>query len=91
MLDVLVQSRRNTKAAKQFFRKLLRGLQYVPRAIVTDTLGSYSAVKREVLPHVEHRRGRYLNDRAENSHRPMRRPSASPFGDVALAGRIASR
>lgn len=41
VLDVLVQSRRNGKAAKRFFRKLLKGLDYVPRVIVTDKLGSY--------------------------------------------------
>src|ERR1700726_3937284 len=38
VLDILVQSRRNTKAAKRFFRKLLKGLQYVPRVIITDKL-----------------------------------------------------
>jgi putative transposase len=73
VLDILVQSRRNAKAAKCFFRKLLRGLQYAPRVIVTDKLRSYGAAKREVLPHVEHRQSRYLNNRAENSHRPTRR------------------
>ena len=41
VLDILVQSRRNTKAAKRFFRKLLKGLQYVPRVIITDKLRSY--------------------------------------------------
>ena len=41
VLDVLVQSRRNAKAAKRFFRKLLKGLQYVPRVLVTDKLASY--------------------------------------------------
>jgi putative transposase len=55
VLDVLVQSRRNTKAAKRFFRKLLKGLCYVPRVIVTDMLGSYGAAKREILPGIEHR------------------------------------
>jgi putative transposase len=73
VLDILVQSRRNAKAAKRFFKKLLRGLQYAPRVIVTDKLRSYGAAKREILPHVEHRQSRYLNNRAENSHRPTRR------------------
>ncbi len=50
MLGILVQSRRNAKAARRFFRKLLRGLQYVPRVIVTDKLKSCSAAKREILP-----------------------------------------
>src|SRR5258708_15741802 len=49
------QSRRNKKAAKRFFRKLLKGLRYVPRVIITDKLKSYSAAKREILPGVEHR------------------------------------
>jgi putative transposase len=52
VLDVLVQSQRNTKAAKRFLRKLLMGLCYVPRAIVTDKLGFYVAAKREILPAV---------------------------------------
>ena len=43
MLDILVQSRRNKRAAKKFFRKLLKGLQYVPRVIITDKLKSYGA------------------------------------------------
>src|SRR5918998_1531157 len=73
VLDVLVQSRRNTKAAKRFFRKLLKGLCYVPRVIVTDKLGSYAAAKRDILPGVEHRQSRYLNNRCEVSHQPTRR------------------
>src|SRR5687767_4668589 len=72
ILDILVQSRRNKKAAKKFFRKLLKGLQYVPRVIITDKLKSYGAAKREILPGVEHRQSRYLNNRCENSHRPTR-------------------
>ena len=73
VLDILVQRRRSTKAAKRFFKRLLRGLQYVPRVIVTDKLRSYGAARREILPDVEHRQSRYLNNRAENSHRPTRR------------------
>ena len=49
------------------------GLQYVPRAIVTDKLKSYGVAKREILPGVEHRQSWNLNNRAENSHRPTRR------------------
>ena len=71
-LDVLLQKRRNAKAAKRFFRKLLRGLKYVPRAIVTDKLQSYAAARHEVMPEVEHRRGGRLNNRAENSHQATR-------------------
>ena len=72
MLDVLVQSRRNALAAKKFFRKLLKGLRYVPRVIVTDKLASYQVAHRELVPSVAHRRSRYLNNRAENSHQPTR-------------------
>jgi putative transposase len=72
VLDILVQSRRNKHAAKKFFRKLLKGLRYVPRAIITDKLKSYGAAKRESLPGVEHRQSRSLNNRCEHSHRPTR-------------------
>src|ERR671923_2588747 len=72
VLDILVQSRRNKHAAKKFFRKLLKGLTYVPRVIITDKLQSYGAAKREILPGVEHRQHRYLNNRAENSHQSTR-------------------
>jgi putative transposase len=71
-LDILVQSRRDKKAAKRFFRKLLKGLHYVPRVIVTDKLKSYGAAKREILPGVEHRQHKGLNNRAELSHQPTR-------------------
>ena len=73
VLDILVQSRRNAAAAKRFFKRLLKGLQYVPRVLITDKLASYGAAKRELLPEVEHRQSRYLNNRADNSHRPTRR------------------
>jgi putative transposase len=73
VLDVLVQGRRSAKAAKRFFKKLLKGLQYVPRVIVTDKLKSYAAAKRKILPGVEHRQSRHLNNRAEVSHQPTRR------------------
>jgi putative transposase len=73
VLDLLLQSRRTAKAAKRFLGKRLKGLQYVPRVIVTDKLKSYAAAKREILPHVEHRQSRYLNNRAEVSHQPTRR------------------
>jgi len=72
VLDILVQSRRNAVAAKRFFRTLLKGLRYVPRVLVTDKLASYQVAHREVLPSVNHRRSRYLNNRAENSHQPTR-------------------
>jgi len=72
VLDILVQSRRDKKAAKNFFRKLLKGLRYVPRVIITDKLKSYSAAKAEALPGVDHCQQKYQNNRAENSHQPTR-------------------
>jgi putative transposase len=72
VLDILVQSRRDTKAAKKFFRKLLKGLRYVPRVLITDRLKSYSAAGAEAMPGVEHRHQKYQNNRAENSHQPTR-------------------
>ncbi len=72
VLDILVQSRRNKLGAKKFFRKLLKGLQYVPRVIITDKLKSYGAAKAEIIPGVEHRHHKGLNNRAEDSHQPTR-------------------
>jgi putative transposase len=72
VLDILGQRRRDKQAAKKFFRKLLKGLTDVPRVLITDKLKSYAAAKREVMPGVEHRQSRYLNNRCENSHRPTR-------------------
>ncbi|MFE2094317.1 IS6 family transposase [Streptomyces sp. NPDC059460] len=70
VLDILVQDRHDTAAARRFLRKLLKGLEYVPRVVVTDKLRSYGAAHREVMPSVEHRSSKYLNNRAENSHQP---------------------
>ena len=72
VLDILVTSRRDARAATRFFRKLLTRLEYVPRVLVTDKLGSYSAARRRLIPGVEHRQSKYLNNRAENSHQPTR-------------------
>lgn len=72
VLDILVQSRRNTQTAKKFFRKLLKGLQYVPRVIIPDKLASYAAAKKEIIPGIEHRQHKGLKNRAENSHQPTR-------------------
>jgi len=58
VLDILVQSRRNKRAAIKFFRKLLKGCAYVPCVLITDKLASYGAAKREVLRSVEHRQSR---------------------------------
>src|SRR4051795_10346760 len=73
VLDVLVQSRRDKRAAKRLLRKLLKKQGRAPRVMITDKLASYSAAKGEVMPSVEHRRHKGLNNRAENSHQPTRR------------------
>jgi len=73
VLDILVQERRNGTAAKRFFKHLLGGLGYKPRRLVTDGLRSYDVAQRSIMPEVQHRTSRYLNNRAENSHRPTRR------------------
>jgi putative transposase len=59
VLDILVQPRRDKLAAVKFLRKLLKGLAYVPRVVITDKLASYGAALREVLPSVAHRRHNY--------------------------------
>ena len=72
VLDILMQSRRNRHAAKHFFRKLLKGLRYAPRVLITDKLKSYAAAKAQITPGVEHRQHQGLNNRAELSHQPTR-------------------
>jgi putative transposase len=73
VLDVLVQSRRDTRAAKRLLRKLLKRQGRAPRVMITDKLASYPAAKKDLMPGVEHRRHKRLNNRAENSHQPTRR------------------
>ncbi|WP_043838071.1 IS6 family transposase [Muricoccus aerilatus] len=73
VLDVLVQSRRDKQAAKRLLRKLLKRQMRPPRVMITDKLASYGGAKKEVMPSVEHRRHKGLNNRAENSHQPTRR------------------
>jgi putative transposase len=73
VLDIPVQEKRDDVAAKRFFRRLLTGLQYKPKRLITDGLRSYGVARRALLPDVRHRTSRYLNNRAENAHRPTRR------------------
>ncbi|WP_443061763.1 IS6 family transposase [Streptomyces sp. NBC_00425] len=70
--DILVQNRRDTAAARRSLRRLMKKTRTVPRVIVTDKLRSYGAARREVMPSVEHRQSKHLNNRAENSHQPTR-------------------
>jgi putative transposase len=73
VLDVLVQSRRDASAANRLLRKLLKRQGRAPRVMITDKLASYTAAKTDLMPNVEHRRHKGLNNRAENSHQPTRR------------------
>jgi len=73
VLDFLVQSRRNTKAAKKLMRKLLKKQGFAPTRIVTDKLRSYPSAFRAIGLVAEHDRGPRANNRAENSHQPVRR------------------
>ena len=72
VLDILVQSRRNRRAALRFFRKLLKGQGCVPRRLITDKLRSYPAACRTVMPSVVHCTDQYANNRAGVSHQPTR-------------------
>ena len=73
VLDEIVQSRRDTKAAKRLLTRLLKKAGMPPKRIITDKLRSYAAAKRDVMPAVEHRPHKGLNNRAENSHLPLRK------------------
>ena len=72
VLDILVQSRRNRRAAVRFFRKLLKNQGCLPRRLITDKLRSYPAAHRLVMPSVPHCTDRYANNKAEVSHQPIR-------------------
>jgi putative transposase len=88
--DILVQPRRDAKAAKRFFRQLLKGLQYVPRVIVTDKPRSHGVAQRQSLPKVEHRQSRYLNNRGKltSTDTAPRTPDATI--QIARAGPVLS-
>src|SRR3712207_1059146 len=73
VLDLLVQSNRNTAAALRLMRRLLKKQGYAPDELVTDKLGSYGAARRELRLSARHEQGLRKNNRAENSHQPIRR------------------
>ena len=72
MLDVLAQARRTDQAAVAVVRRVLAAAGGAPRVIVADKLASYGPAVRRVLPATEHRRHKRPNNRAENSHLPVR-------------------
>src|SRR5476649_2390036 len=73
VLDVLVQSRRNKHAALKLMRNLLKKYGFAPDRLITDDLRSYGAAARDLGIESRHERGRWKNNRAENSHQPTRR------------------
>ena len=73
VLDVLVQNRRDRKAARRLLRKLLKKSARAPRVMITDKLKSYGAARKDMGLRTEHRQHKGLNNRAENSHLPTRR------------------
>jgi putative transposase len=72
VLDVLVQSRRNKQAALKLMRKLLKSQEFCPTAVVTDKLPSYGVALSDLGMKARHIPGGRVNNRAENSHLPMR-------------------
>ena len=90
VLDILVTSRRDTRAAKRFFRKVLKGQGRPPWKLITDKLRSYPAAHREIFPSVEHRTGQFENNRAEVSHQHTREQErqARRFKSIAQTQRF---
>jgi putative transposase len=80
VLDEIVQNRRNTKAARRLLTRLMRKQGMLPKRMITDKLRSYGAARRQVMPDVEHRSHKGLNNRAENSHLPLRKRERSMQG-----------
>jgi len=72
IVDVFLQRRRDGKAAKRFFKRLLKAHRMEPRKIVTDKLKSYGVAHRELIPDTIHDTSQYANNRAELSHQPTR-------------------
>ncbi|TBB14736.1 IS6 family transposase [Rhizobium ruizarguesonis] len=86
VLDEIVQTRRDTKAAKRLLVRLLKKQGLSPKRIVTDKLRSYGAAKRDVMSGVEHRSHKGLNNRAENSHVPLRKRERMMQGFRSVGG-----
>jgi putative transposase len=86
VLDEIVQVRRNTRAAKRLLKRLLHKQDCCPRRMVTDKLASYGAARRMVMPSVEHRQHKGLNNRAENAHVPLRKRERAMQGFRSWSG-----
>lgn len=86
VLDEIVQTRRDTIAAKRLLKRLLKKQGCPPRRMITDKLGSYAAARRLIMPSVEHRAHKGLNNRAENSHVPLRKRERMMQGFRSMGG-----
>ena len=86
VLDEIVQIRRNAKAARRLLVRLLKKQGLAPKRIITDKLRSYGAAKRDVMPGVEHRSHKGLNNRAGNSHLPLRKRERMMQGVRSVGG-----
>lgn len=86
VLDEIVQRRRDTKAARRLLIRLLKKQGRPPKRIIIDKLRSYGAAKREVMPAIEHRSHKGLNNRAENSHLPLRKREQTMQGFRSAGG-----
>lgn len=86
VLDEIIQTRRNTKAAKRLLMRLLKQQGSPPKRMITEKLRSYGAAKRQIMPSVEHRSHKGLNNRAENSHVPLRKREWSMQGFRSAGG-----
>ena len=84
ILDVLVQAKRDKHAALKLMRKLLKKYGFVPNLLITDDLRSYEAAARDLGIERRHERGRWRNNRAENSHQPTRRRERKMQGFKSL-------
>ena len=85
LIDLLVQPCRDGRAARTFFRKLLKSQRQEPVRLVTDKLGSYCVAHRDVMPLVPHDTTQYANNRAEVSHQPTRQRERQMRGFTSLA------
>jgi putative transposase len=86
VLDEIVQSRRDTKAAKRLLKRLLKKQGCPPRRLTTDNLSSYVSARRQIMPSVEHCAHKGLNNRAQNSHVPLRKRERMMQGFRSVRG-----
>jgi putative transposase len=86
VLDEIVQNQRDTKAAKRLLTRLMKKQGMAPRLIITDKLPSYGVARRQVMPRVEYRSHKGLNNRAENSHLPLRKRERMMQGFRSVGG-----